>query len=103
MSTGSTNFYSTFEAELEDTIPVIQTSIGGTRIIGRLTAGKLVDSYSEYVPSHFQCLPRVQAIATACLFPPLPPTKSYSIYATPSLTQWQSSELKNVYQLSAMW
>lgn len=39
-STGSTNFYSTFEAELGDVIPVIQTSIGGTRIIGRLVAGE---------------------------------------------------------------
>lgn len=39
-STGSTNFYSTFEAELGDVIPVIQTSIGGTRIIGRLVAGQ---------------------------------------------------------------
>ncbi|SDA01380.1 BZ3500_MvSof-1268-A1-R1_Chr10-1g02613 [Microbotryum saponariae] len=39
VSVGSTNFYSTFEAELADVIPVIQTSIGGTRIIGRLVAG----------------------------------------------------------------
>jgi len=36
---GSTNFYSTFEAELQDVIPIVHTSIGGTRIIGRLTAG----------------------------------------------------------------
>ncbi|TIB76799.1 translation initiation factor 6 [Wallemia mellicola] len=36
---GSTNFYSSFEAELADVIPVIHTSIAGTRIIGRLTAG----------------------------------------------------------------
>ncbi|KAN0134447.1 hypothetical protein V8E53_007616 [Lactarius tabidus] len=36
---GSTNFYSTFEAELSKVIPVVHTSIGGTRIIGRLTAG----------------------------------------------------------------
>ncbi|KAL5525712.1 TIF6 [Sanghuangporus baumii] len=36
---GSTNFYSTFEAELADVVPIVQTSIGGTRIIGRLTAG----------------------------------------------------------------
>jgi len=36
---GSTNFYSTFEAELGDVIPIVHTSIGGTRIIGRLTAG----------------------------------------------------------------
>jgi translation initiation factor 6 len=36
---GSENFYSVFEAELADHIPVIHCSIGGTRIIGRLTAG----------------------------------------------------------------
>ncbi|KAN0134526.1 translation initiation factor 6 [Lactarius tabidus] len=36
---GSTNFYSAFEAELSEVIPVVHTSIGGTRIIGRLTAG----------------------------------------------------------------
>ncbi|OWM68346.1 hypothetical protein CDL15_Pgr004828 [Punica granatum] len=36
---GSENFYSTFEDELADVIPVVKTSIGGTRIIGRLCAG----------------------------------------------------------------
>lgn len=36
---GSENFYSVFESELTDTIPVVHTSIGGTRIIGRLTVG----------------------------------------------------------------
>ncbi|KAJ2615909.1 Eukaryotic translation initiation factor 6 [Coemansia sp. RSA 1365] len=36
---GSENFYSVFESELGDVIPVVHTSIGGTRIIGRLTAG----------------------------------------------------------------
>lgn len=36
---GSTNFYSSFEAELGDVIPIVHTSIAGTRIIGRLTAG----------------------------------------------------------------
>ena len=36
---GSENFYSVFEAELAQYIPVIHTSIGGTRIIGRVTAG----------------------------------------------------------------
>ncbi|EIM90682.1 translation initiation factor 6 [Stereum hirsutum FP-91666 SS1] len=36
---GSTNFYSAFEAELQDVIPIVHTSIGGTRIVGRLTAG----------------------------------------------------------------
>jgi translation initiation factor 6 len=36
---GSTNFYSTFEAELGDVIPIVHTSIGGTRIVGRLTTG----------------------------------------------------------------
>merc|ERR1712230_236529 len=39
MSIGSTNFYSVFEAELGDVVPVVQTSIGGTRVIGRLVAG----------------------------------------------------------------
>jgi len=36
---GSENFYSVFESELGEHIPVVHTSIGGTRIIGRLTAG----------------------------------------------------------------
>ncbi|KAK2143285.1 hypothetical protein LSH36_857g00079 [Paralvinella palmiformis] len=36
---GSENFYSVFEGELADTIPVIHTSIDGCRIIGRLCAG----------------------------------------------------------------
>lgn len=36
---GSQNFYSVFESELADHIPVIQTSIAGIRIIGRLIVG----------------------------------------------------------------
>ncbi|XP_037283581.1 eukaryotic translation initiation factor 6 [Rhipicephalus microplus] len=36
---GSENFYSIFEGELADTIPVIHASIAGCRIIGRLTVG----------------------------------------------------------------
>ncbi|KAL6569209.1 eukaryotic translation initiation factor 6 [Orobanche hederae] len=36
---GSENFYSTFEAELAGVIPLVKTSIAGTRIIGRLCAG----------------------------------------------------------------
>ncbi|ORY31024.1 eukaryotic translation initiation factor 6 [Naematelia encephala] len=35
----SSNFYSVFEAELSEVIPVIHTTIAGTRIIGRLCAG----------------------------------------------------------------
>ncbi|KAL1411704.1 Eukaryotic translation initiation factor 6 [Vanrija albida] len=35
----SSNFYSTFEAELSDVIPIVHTTIAGTRIVGRLTAG----------------------------------------------------------------
>ncbi|RMZ90660.1 hypothetical protein DV736_g2108, partial [Chaetothyriales sp. CBS 134916] len=35
----STNFYSTFESELVDLIPLVHTTIAGTRIVGRLTAG----------------------------------------------------------------
>lgn len=33
-------FCSVFESELADVIPVVKTSIGGTRIIGRLCIGK---------------------------------------------------------------
>jgi len=36
---GSENFFSVFEAELQKHIPVIHASIGGTRIVGRVTAG----------------------------------------------------------------
>lgn len=36
---GSENFYSMFESELSDVIPVIHASIAGCRIIGRLTVG----------------------------------------------------------------
>lgn len=36
---GSENFYSVFEAELGDTVPIVHTSIAGTRIIGRLVVG----------------------------------------------------------------
>lgn len=35
----SQNFYSVFEAELADHIPVVQTSIAGMRIVGRVTVG----------------------------------------------------------------
>ncbi|KAJ0094456.1 hypothetical protein Patl1_15835 [Pistacia atlantica] len=38
---GSESFYSTFETELADVIPVVKTSIAGTRIIGRLCVCKL--------------------------------------------------------------
>lgn len=36
--------YSTFEAELADVIPVVKTSIAGTRIVGRLCAGLILFS-----------------------------------------------------------
>ena len=36
---GSESFYSFFESDLGSHIPVIHTSIGGTKIIGRLTCG----------------------------------------------------------------
>lgn len=37
---GSENFYSVFEQELADHIPVIHTSISGCRFVGRVTVGK---------------------------------------------------------------
>ncbi|GBF92513.1 eukaryotic translation initiation factor [Raphidocelis subcapitata] len=36
---GAENFYSVFEAELADHIPVVKTSVAGTRLVGRLTVG----------------------------------------------------------------
>ncbi|CAG9467113.1 unnamed protein product [Pedinophyceae sp. YPF-701] len=36
---GSENFYSVFEADLADHIPVVKTSIAGTRLVGRMTVG----------------------------------------------------------------
>uniref|UniRef100_T1IPN6 Eukaryotic translation initiation factor 6 n=2 Tax=Strigamia maritima TaxID=126957 RepID=T1IPN6_STRMM len=36
---GAENFYSVFESELNDTIPVVHTSIAGCRIVGRMTVG----------------------------------------------------------------
>merc|ERR1719473_1061835 len=36
---GSENFYSVFESELDGQIPVVHASIGGTRIVGRVTVG----------------------------------------------------------------
>jgi len=45
---GSENFYSVFEAELADHIPVIHTSIANVRIIGRLTVG---NKHGLLVPS----------------------------------------------------
>ncbi|CAG7729592.1 unnamed protein product [Allacma fusca] len=36
---GSANFYSIFESELSETIPVVHSSIAGCRIVGRLTVG----------------------------------------------------------------
>lgn len=35
----SQNFFSVFEGELAEHIPVVQTSIAGTRIVGRVTVG----------------------------------------------------------------
>jgi len=49
---GSTNFYSAFESELGDVVPIVHTSIGGTRIVGRMTAGTLsshIDSVDKYL------------------------------------------------------
>lgn len=37
---GSENFYSVFESELADHIPVVHASIAGCRIVGRLCVGE---------------------------------------------------------------
>ena len=48
---GSENFYSVFEQELADHIPVVHTSIAGCRFVGRVTVGMccwLYDAYYVY-------------------------------------------------------
>lgn len=45
---GTENFYSVFESELSDHIPVVHTSIAGTRIIGRMCVG---NKHGLLVPS----------------------------------------------------
>lgn len=47
---GSMNFYSTFEAELQDVIPICHTTIASTRIVGRLTAGYVFFSLYTFLP-----------------------------------------------------
>jgi translation initiation factor 6 len=37
---GSENFYSVFEQELADHIPVVHNSISGCWVVGRVTVGK---------------------------------------------------------------
>jgi len=37
---GSENFYSVFETELSNEVPVIKASLAGTRLVGRLSVGK---------------------------------------------------------------
>ena len=41
---GSENFYSVFEQELADHIPVIHTSIAGCRFVGRVVVGAYIHS-----------------------------------------------------------
>ena len=47
-STGSEGFYSVFESELAPYMPVIHCSIGGTRIIGRVTAGIILMNITKF-------------------------------------------------------
>jgi translation initiation factor 6 len=51
---GSTNFYSAFESELGDVIPIVHTSIAGTRIVGRMTAGKHFSFFLTMVASEIK-------------------------------------------------
>jgi hypothetical protein len=69
---GSTNFYSAFESELQDVVPIVHSTIGGTRIIGRLTAGALEEGPCENQAYSFQ------ATDTVSFYPLQLPTKSSS-------------------------
>jgi len=41
---GSENFYSIFEGELSREIPVIKSSIAGTRLVGRMCVGEILQT-----------------------------------------------------------
>ena len=38
----SANFFAAFESELDEVVPVIYSTIGGGRIVGRMTVGKSI-------------------------------------------------------------
>ena len=52
---GSENFYSVFEQELADHIPVVHTSIAGCRFVGRVAVGGclvlFIQSYGLHINS----------------------------------------------------
>ena len=84
---GSYNFYSVFESELGSFIPVIQATIGGTRIVGRTTAGTL------YVIT--------QVTRRASSFPATPPTTNWETLETVCPKMSKSSESNKNSQLWA--
>ena len=66
---GSENFYSVFESELAETVPVIHTSIAGTRVIGRLVVGaqrnNLLTTHTPPLPAPMRRT-RKQALVWVC-------------------------------------
>ena len=86
---GSTNFYSAFESELGDVIPIVHTSIGGTRIIGRLTAG---ENYATSFPRYMTIKTfGSQETDMASLYPQPHPIRSFSTSGIPYPTLWLSN------------
>jgi len=66
---GSMNFYSVFESELAETIPIVRASIAGTRIIGRMCAG--ADARTPPPPPRPACgLPARPELTPAARLPP---------------------------------
>ncbi len=80
---GSYNFYSVFESELGSFIPVIQATIGGTRIVGRTTAG----TYKT----------KIQATRKDCSFPTTQQTTNSVTSETVYHKMWRSFELSRNY------
>lgn len=56
---GSENFYSVFEQELADHIPVVHTSIAGCRFVGRVTVGEWYACDLLPFSSHRCCLLKI--------------------------------------------
>lgn len=101
---------SLFEGELSEAVPVVHTTIAGTRIIGRMCAGVSCVPYltsgfcaSRAVNLNACCTQRfLQETATDCLFPCRLPIRNSSTSEILCQTQFGFSEWRNGYQHWAM-
>jgi hypothetical protein len=63
---GSENFYSVFESELSDHIPVIHASVAGNRIVGRMCVGNSKGLLLPNTTTDQEMLHIRNSVSTAC-------------------------------------